>query len=468
VEPADLKRSLELLVGSACTVPDDRYFEQVAHEINSLDNATFGQVTRALIAAGEDRICEDFYTFFSDLDTSFEARVSAWRRLSMQFFGNFRFAFKRLRRATTLALNESLGFEPIQLEGRPVFGEGLRQVSLQDTPLLGYIAGAPARALYTKREASENLSEAESSFLARFEEARLYGLHNTYEYVCSPWMDVYVATSMRTNEDFYSVSRFLTGVFSIADLSQVSYFDPTQSYHDDRIVKGIVEGLMLKRASCTIYLVQESDTLGKDSELATTLAQGKPVVAYVPGEEDLTTELTVEDLKRAASASGAEVANEHPEYARLVDRFGLLQTHHNFRSAWEELGLQEGIESEDRFSTAVTRFATELIALYDRRAATLLEDHPLGLQINLETGVANGILVTRSIDQCRELIKAILLEGLEFDVQARTPAGELVADLAAPIDWDRYLIETTTRSVHRVVVGDSLISNAFWNWYIEL
>jgi hypothetical protein len=39
---------------------------------------------------------------------------------------------------------------------------------------------------------------------------------------------------------------------------------------------------MLRRASCTIYLAQESDTLGKDSELASTLAQGKPVVAYIP------------------------------------------------------------------------------------------------------------------------------------------------------------------------------------------
>ena len=32
----------------------------------------------------------------------------------------------------------------------------------------------------------------------------------------------------------------------------------------------------------TIYLVGESDTLGKDSELASTLAQGKPVIAFVP------------------------------------------------------------------------------------------------------------------------------------------------------------------------------------------
>jgi hypothetical protein len=50
---------------------------------------------------------------------------------------------------------------------------------------------------------------------------------------------------------------------------------PTQAYCSDRIDKGIAEALMLKRAQCTIYLAQESDTLGKDSELASTLAQGK-------------------------------------------------------------------------------------------------------------------------------------------------------------------------------------------------
>ena len=45
---------------------------------------------------------------------------------------------------------------------------------------------------------------------------------------------------------------------------------------------------MLKRAKCTVYSVQDTDTLGKDSELAATLAQGKPVIAYVP-------RITVED-----------------------------------------------------------------------------------------------------------------------------------------------------------------------------
>src|SRR6202035_3394250 len=68
---------------------------------------------------------------------------------------------------------------------------------------------------------------------------------------------------------------------------KLRYFDPTQSQCSYRIDKGLVEALMLKRARCTVYMVQESDTMGKDSELASTLAQGKPVIAYVPRIEDV-------------------------------------------------------------------------------------------------------------------------------------------------------------------------------------
>ena len=74
------------------------------------------------------------------------------------------------------------------------------------------------------------------------------------------------------------------------------FFDPTQSYMSNRVNKGLVESLMLKRAKCTVYSVQDTDTLGKDSELAATLAQGKPVIAYVPEKtlEERVTELLAE------------------------------------------------------------------------------------------------------------------------------------------------------------------------------
>jgi hypothetical protein len=35
--------------------------------------------------------------------------------------------------------------------------------------------------------------------------------------------------------------------------------------------------------------------------------------------------------------------------------------------------------------------------IYDHRARTLMTSHPLGIQANLVTGVANGVLVVRAI-----------------------------------------------------------------------
>ena len=102
-------------------------------------------------------------------------------------------------------------------------------------------------------------------------------------------MDVYVATSMRKPIDFWNVHHFASKLFTsplLKDL-KLRWFDPTQAYCPNRLDKGLVEALMLKRARCTIYLAQESETLGKDSELATTLVQGKPVIAYVPSLKDL-------------------------------------------------------------------------------------------------------------------------------------------------------------------------------------
>ena len=64
---------------------------------------------------------------------------------------------------------------------------------------------------------------------------------------------------------------------------------------------------MLRRASVTIYMTQDIDTLGKDSELAATLAQGNIVIAYV--ESTTVDELTArfrDAPTRATSRLGTE------------------------------------------------------------------------------------------------------------------------------------------------------------------
>src|SRR2546430_5906662 len=89
---------------------------------------------------------------------------------------------------------------------------------------------------------------------------------------------------MRSDADFVSVNHFVRGLFSHDKIRplKLRHFNPTQSWIEDRIAKGLVEALMLRRAGVTIYMAQKSDTFGKDSEASVALGQGKPVIVYVP------------------------------------------------------------------------------------------------------------------------------------------------------------------------------------------
>jgi transcriptional regulator with XRE-family HTH domain len=120
--------------------------------------------------------------------------------------------------------------------------------------------------------------------LARMQETQDIALRNLGQYLSADHLDIYVATSMRSDADFVSVNQFVKGLFAHPKIRSLKlrYFNPTQSWIDDRIAKGLVEALMLRRASLTIYMAQKSDTFGKDSEASVALGQGKPVIVYVP------------------------------------------------------------------------------------------------------------------------------------------------------------------------------------------
>ena len=113
--------------------------------------------------------------------------------------------------------------------------------------------------------------------------ARQDGLQNARTYMSMRDLDVYVATSMRDPLHFTTNWDFVNGLFHRGALAEwsIRYFDPTQSFLEDRVQKGLLEYLMIKRARLCVYNAQESDTFGKDAEAGVTLAQGKPVVVYV-------------------------------------------------------------------------------------------------------------------------------------------------------------------------------------------
>jgi hypothetical protein len=308
----------------------------------------------------------------------------------------------------------------------------------------------------------EQLTKTVDSVRARA--TRNQGIYLTWDH-----MDVYFATSMRKAweyKDLYEFIDRLMGANEIKDLG-LRYFDPTQAYTDNRVNKGLVEALMLKRARCTVYSVQDTDTLGKDSELASTLAQGKPVIAFVP---DLDVEQRTAVLMAEDPATILErwrfVVYADDQIAQRLKADDLSVINH-VEDALKQFCRQK-IWSSLRDEDAIRRFASttgealasfcRLIAtaekiVYDKRARTLKESHPLSLQVNLDIGVANGVLVVRTIPDCAALLRRILLGEMEFSLEEN--AGM----------W--LLREKISGCIYRVVTNDRKLNNCFWNFYLR-
>lgn len=311
------------------------------------------------------------------------------------------------------------------------------------------------------------------------------GKNNTEIYLTWDYLDVYFATSMREKWEYYTFQDFEKSVFGHSKLRdlQLRYFDPTQSFDDNRVNKGLTEGLMLKRAKCTIYSIQESDTLGKDSELATTLAQGKPVIAYVP--EIIDRKKHSEFLLEWASSSvvflrekirtllpifdEAEVIDECSKSLGISDPKklkGFLRdcsdkiAVHLSRKAWVSIDTVWAQDSE--LITANKKVFTKLChclaiadqLFYNKRAGTLRNIHPLGIQVNLANGVANGVLVVRSVEDCVQLLYNIITNQMDLKLVHDSNNGYTILE------------EQISKSIFRVVTDKESLTNSFWNFYL--
>jgi hypothetical protein len=308
----------------------------------------------------------------------------------------------------------------------------------------------------------ERLTKTVDSVRARA--TRNQGTYLTWDH-----MDVYFATSMRKAWEYKDLYEFIDRLMAAGEIKDLGlrYFDPTQAYTDNRVNKGLVEALMLKRARCTVYSVQDTDTLGKDSELASTLAQGKPVIAFIPDldVEQRTAQLLSEDpttilerlrfLLYADDQMGQRLKNDD---LTVIDQVEDALKQFCGQKIWSSLRDEDAIR---RFGSstgeALASFCRLIAAaekfVYDKRARTLKESHPLALQVNLETGVANGVLVVRTIPDCAALLRRVLLGGMEFSLEEK--AGM----------W--HLREKISGCIYRVVTNDRKLNNCFWNFYLR-
>lgn len=339
----------------------------------------------------------------------------------------------------------------------------------------------------------DGLKHACDTMWADADQARKKGVRNTLKYLTWDYLDVYIATSMRHEWEFRETYTFVKQVLEVR-LSNESglalrWFDPTQSYDPNPIDKGLLEGLMLRRAECCIYMAQESDTLGKDSKLAATLAQGKPVIAYVREvtDRDLPIEVVQmkhrpfryfrqrltyllsdgfferPDARRDVSATLEQLGESLREtsYRKIVEDY--LRLLYNF----EDIRKFELISDEERHYREMHRehferlekfmAAVERVAV-NNRARTIQSRHPLSMQVNLATGVANGVLVTRNYDACAQVVREILTKSLHFNITVEMNE-EKTKKLGTA------LREEKTGSKFRIVTENKCLTNSFWNFY---
>lgn len=418
----------------------------------------YSQFNEVLLLLGYDRVSAPFFQFLVDDSSCYQpgavftevaqinGGVDRFRFLAMWFYGNIRYALQRMSDEDSSELVELLRrIRPLDehhFESRHAPLREIETIEPKDTYYLGYVVGDEINKRLQNSPGDPDAIKAGE----RMAQIRSIGQRNHEAYLTWDHMDVYVATSMREDHQYYAVSKATEEIFRHEKLRalKLRWFDPTQAYCPNRLDKGLAEALMLKRAACTVYLVQEADSFGKDSELACTLAQGKVVIAYIPridSRQEFVNELRA--MRRALC----------PDQNWQDLLCGQLQQY-DPSVAWTDSEVRLWLEKpQSRDDSRLENKLFEVAkAVYEKRARILQAVHPLGLQVDLDTGVAHGVLVARTPEQCTDLIHATITQNLQFEIET-TDDGTLL------------LKEQSSGSVARVVTSDRLLTNAFWNFY---
>lgn len=472
-----------------------KHLTKVLNDLNS-NYLNYEQFNEVLLLLNQNRISKDFFNYFFlggiVNSETLKNGITNFRGLSILNFGNFNFTYDRFSKIKKYDIDKYFGIYNIQRDTleknyatRPNPIINLKKVEKEDTWHLGYlsktIVDREKKILeYTLKECNDPKKYDEfmkiiSVLEEEIEKNREIGNYNTEIYLIWDYIDVYIATSMRKNCEYEETYEILKKIFSDSRIRNLKlrYFDPTQSFCESNRDKGLIEGLMLKRAECTIYMIQESDTFGKDSELASTLAQKKPVIAFIPDykKEDLCIkikEYPLEYIKERIYIFKAENEFDDVDILNDLDK-DLYQLNDILDSYLKEYELYREkqpfslwIDKEKQFKDRYPHFEEicDILARYTKRywdnRATILKDyHPLGMQIDLDSGVANGVLVVRDNDTCAKILKGILTNSLEFEIEHFD-------------EGYTGLIETNSSCLYRIVTDNELLTNSFWNFFYKI
>ena len=174
----------------------------------------------------------------------------------------------------------------------------------------------------------KELEERYQRVADRFDNARRVALANTDLYLSMVNdLDVYVATSMRTRQDFRDMASDCDRIFSDDRLESLNlrYFDPTLAAAAGHEDKGLIECLMVKCSKALVYCAGDRESYGKDAEAAMALSQGKPVIFYCNQERRRRFYRDVHPLSRLIEfetgvAVGAMVTDSLSEVSTLLWR----------------------------------------------------------------------------------------------------------------------------------------------------
>ena len=159
---------------------------------------------------------------------------------------------------------------------------------LQSAYVLNGFGDRQTQFLFAADELLDSVVQSEDELIERYDElastfssARNAALRNTELYLSmANDLDVYVATSMRTRQQFRQMAQACETIFSHPAVKHLHlrFFDPTVSAADGHEDKGLIECLMVKCAKVLIYTAGDRDSYGKDAEAAMALSLGKPVI----------------------------------------------------------------------------------------------------------------------------------------------------------------------------------------------
>ena len=177
-------------------------------------------------------------------------------------------------------------------------------------------------------ESEEEIIVKYDSIANKFFNARKLALENTRFYLSMVGdLDVYVATSMRTRQDFRRMADTCDEIFEDNNLLglDLRYFDPTLSAAAGHEDKGLIECLMVKCAKVLIYCAGERESYGKDAEAAMALSLGKPVIFFCDQQQRSRFYRDVHPLSRLIEfdtgiAVGAMVSDSTTEVSELLFR----------------------------------------------------------------------------------------------------------------------------------------------------